>query len=149
MGIIERIRGQNVLDNVNIKAFHLPQPVLAVTNGGTTDEVLVVLTGNTAFQTDSAGNRVSHAYPYYLASDVAGLTPLVSTVVTGTSRGSTTIGGAVLNETTGNDFRKGVLVTNSTGQLQVILTSTGTSTAYLVVTLPNGRLVVSDAMVWT
>lgn len=149
MGIIERIRGKVVMDNLNAKSVHHPQPTFTVGGSSTANVVLVTFQADSQFQTDSGGNRVSAAYPYYMATDTAGVTPLGSTVLTGSSRGSTTIGGAVLNQSSGNDFRRGVLVTNTTGACQVALTSTGTSTSYMVVVLPNGRLAVSGAIVFT
>lgn len=149
-GLIERIRGKSAQQNINVGTIHFPQPTFAVaTSTADANIQLVTYTATALFQTDSAGTRVSAAYPYYLTTDTAGVTALGATIVTGSSRGSTTIGGAVLNETTGNDFRKGVLVTNTTGSVQVALTSTGTSTAYMVVVQPNGRLSVSGAIVWT
>jgi len=149
MGILERIRGQKVFDNINVKSLHHPQPTFVVAASATTDIMTVNFQANAQFQTDSAGNRISAAYPFYIATDTAGVILAAGTVVTGSSQGDTSIGGAVIHETTLNDFRKGTIVTNTTGEVQVALTNTGTDTAYMVVVLPNGRLSVSGAIVWT
>lgn len=150
MGIIERIIGQVVYDNANIKSLHHPQPTFLVANNGTTDLMDITYQANSAFQTDSAGNRVSASYPFYLATDTAGLIPVAGTVITGSSQGDTSIGGAVVNErSTETGFVSGRLVTNTTGGVMLTLTNTGTDTAYVVVVQPNGRLAVSGAVIWT
>ena len=150
MGIIERIRGQQVHDNLNVKSLHHPQPTITIANNGTTDLMDVTFQADSAFQTDSAGNRISASYPFYLSTDTAGVLPVAGTLITGSSQGDTSIGGAVVNErSTETGFVAGRIVTNTTGAVVLTLTNTGTDTAYAVFVLPNGRLAVSGAIVWT
>jgi hypothetical protein len=104
-------------------------------------------TGNAitvAVQFRKGGNRIdileSVVCPWYLATDAAGLTPSAVAPSAGTAAGTD---GALI-EWTAN--LSGMMVSEADGDVDVVLTETGAATWYLVISLPNGRIAVSDAI---
>tara|TARA_Y100001973_G_C5203532_1_gene339643 strand:+ start:464 stop:946 length:483 start_codon:yes stop_codon:yes gene_type:complete len=91
---------------------------------------------------DAAGVAVTHpvSFNYYVSSDAAGLA--LDTAVTTIADG----GAGVIVPITAN--QSGIGITDATGTCEIDITEAGADTVYLVVTLPDGRIVVSSAVVW-
>jgi len=90
---------------------------------------------------DWAGNnlKVPVSVICYLANDAAGLVPTVlvdAELLIGTDGKLTVLVTKLIYH----------LVSNATGHIDVTVTENGTDTYYLVLVLPNGKLVVSDAL---
>lgn len=91
--------------------------------------------------TDRAGNPMSRpvALPIYLSSTATGLDPVA---IPGSLAGGTD--GAIAVELAGTS---GLAITEADGDLDVVVTGdTGDDTVYLVLVMPTGQLVVSDAI---
>ena len=91
---------------------------------------------------DAAGAAVTHpvSFNYYVSSDAAGLA--LDTAVTTIADG----GAGVIVPITAN--QSGLGITDATGTCEIDITEAGADTVYLVVTMPDGRIVVSSAVVW-
>jgi hypothetical protein len=92
--------------------------------------------------TDRAGNDLNFpaAFPIYLSSTATGLDPVAipGSIAAGTD-------GAIAVELAGTS---GLAITEADGDLDVVVTGdTGGDTVYLVLVMPTGQLVVSDAIV--
>ena len=91
---------------------------------------------------DAAGAAVTHpvSFNYYISSDAAGLAldSAVTTIADG--------GAGVIIPITAN--LSGVGITDATGTCEMDITEAGADTIYLVVTQPDGRIVVSAAVAW-
>ena len=88
-------------------------------------------------------SQVAVALPWYLASDAAGLTPQAVAHDGGLAIGTD---GALI-ETVAN--LSGILITEADGDCDIDITDAGAFTAYLVVVLPTGELVVSNVITHT
>lgn len=98
---------------------------------------------NVAVQlTDENGDdlAVRAALPFYLADDDDGDTPSTTAPDGGIAIGTD---GAMLEWT---DNLSGLLISEADGDIDIDITDTGTPTFYLVLVLPTGKLVVSDAI---
>lgn len=84
------------------------------------------------------GERV--AIPFYLASDANGDTPAGTPPTGGLAIGAD----GVAIEWTAN--LSGLLVSEADGDIDVNLTDTGTPTFYLILAMPDGKLVASPAI---
>lgn len=84
------------------------------------------------------GERV--AVPFYLADDAAGDTPATTAPNGGIAIGTD---GALI-ELAAN--LSGLAVSESDGDLDITLTDTGTPTFYLILVMPDGKLVPSGAI---
>jgi len=91
---------------------------------------------------DAQGKDLDHAaaLPWYLADDAAGLNP--ATVAHSSSPAIGTDGGLIA---TLADLA-GIVVSEADGDIDIDFTETGALTKYLVLVMPNGRLVVSPAI---
>ena len=91
---------------------------------------------------DAAGAAVDYpvSFNYYISSDAAGLAldSAVTTIADG--------GAGVIIPITAN--LSGVGITDATGTCEMDITEAGADTIYLVVTQPDGRIVVSSAVTW-
>ncbi len=91
---------------------------------------------------DAAGAAVTHpvSFNYYVSSDSAGLA-LDSAVTTIADGGAGVIIPITANQT-------GVGITDATGTCEIDITEAGLDIVHLVVTQPDGRIVVSAAVTW-
>lgn len=137
--IRDRQRSQQSVQSITVGAIHMP----AVTSFGmasTTVTHTISLQFDASYQTNSSGARVTSGYQWFLAGDITGLTAPAAAVA-GSSNGSL---GRVINNSTAT-FGGGIVLTNSTGAAEIVLSSTGTSTYFLGVILGNGRFSMSTA----
>lgn len=98
---------------------------------------------NVAVQfTDAAGADMATAVsvPFYLADDSAGLNPSTVAPTGGIAIGTD---GALIEHAANLSGRA---ISEADGDLDINITDTGTPTFYLVLVMPNGSLVVSDAI---
>lgn len=80
------------------------------------------------------------AVQFYLADDAAGMTPSTTAPTGGIAIGTD---GALLESI---DNLSGTIIAEADGDFDIDLTDTGTPTFYLVLIMPNGKLVISDAI---
>ena len=117
-------------------------PCSATISVGTeTDNVI-----NVAIQlTDYLGNDLTNAASIlaYCASDSAGLNIITKTFSTETAIGTDGSLGIILAKTMYQ------LTSEADGDIDLDFTDTGTNSCYLALVMPNGKLVVSDAITFT
>jgi len=91
---------------------------------------------------DAAGVAVSHpvSFNYYVSSAADGLA-LDTAVTTIADGGAGTIVPITANQS-------GIGVSDATGTCEIDITEAGADVVYLVVTLPDGRIVVSSGVTW-
>ncbi len=80
------------------------------------------------------------AVKFYLADDAAGMTPSGTAPTGGIAIGTD---GALLESI---DNLSGTIISEADGDFDITLTDTGTPTFYLVLIMPNGKLVISGAI---
>lgn len=127
--------GQLFLGNksVELKGYEL---VLTV---GSEDTNVINVAGQL---NDAQGNAVEEVamLDFYLADDAAGTTPSGTAPTGGIAIGTD---GALIESV---DNLSGKIITEADGDFDIDITDTGTPTFYLVVQLPTGGLVISDAI---
>jgi hypothetical protein len=105
-----------------------------------TNVVTCAITITDAVSGGSPGKAL--AFPFYLSSDSAGQVPEAGTdcsVAAGTD-------GAVVQMSDGGSSIAGFLVTETTGEMDLTVTDTGSDTYYLNVIMPDGRVVTSSVI---
>lgn len=99
---------------------------------------------------DAKGNDVAHrrAIMAYLSDDANGDSIVATEPATSVAIGTDGLLIPVLTGSAGSELAKSIfqLVSESDGDIDIDITETGADTFYLVLIMPNGRLVVSDAI---
>lgn len=114
--------------------------VTVVAGAEAANDVLVTIQ---AKRNKGGNSQVPVALQFYLASDAAGLTPQA----VAHDGGIAILGDGALIENVAN--LSGLLVTEADGSCEIEITDAGAFTAYLVVVLPTGELVVSNVITHT
>ena len=91
---------------------------------------------------DAAGNELteSAAVVWYWANDAAGMTPTTVAHDGGTAAGTD---GALIEWA---DNLSGLAISEADGDIDIVATDAGAFTTYLVLVMPNGKLMISDAV---
>jgi hypothetical protein len=132
--VVNRQRGKSVYDAMQVGT----DPTITIATSSASRTVTAIFPGGEQIGTST--NRMPRAYHYWLAGDSLG-TALVDAEVGGASAGAA---GLVIPTSTGN-FVSGIAVTNSTGHVAIVLTTTGTSTYWMGFILPGGRVALSTS----
>ena len=137
--VTRRLRGREVHQVLETRSFNMPDVnTIAIVSSSALHTV--TLNFVPASHISSTGGALARAYDWYLAGANDGLT-LSTAAITGASGGTHGIafGNSTLN------YLHGKMIASSTGGMDLVLTSTGTSTMWLAVILGDQTLALSTA----
>ena len=143
MGVENRFRGQNTFDNAVIGGVAQSQTP-TITNAGNSSvegRKVTVITIATVGQT--------HALHYHLEDTASALLTALTVTAAGAAHtsGNTAVGRVFPDSIA--SYSSGWAITSSTGTVTLALTSTGTSTARMFLTLPNGLVISGSTIAFT
>jgi len=146
MPVEDRHEGNQVFARAEIRNLAVTIPTIGtVTVSAQEYTVPITMSSGGGNLNDSSGTFMV----WYHLDDTAGVLATEITGASGAAAGIRVFPDVGTSGVTAQPFATGRVLSNSTGDLGMVITSTGTSTARLFLTLMNGSLVTGSTLIFT